>query len=304
MGDVGCSPNSVRHLQKVDVLDTLNLMIGKRSFARLAALVVASSIVLAVSSCAPAAPAAPDYSVTPQVIAVVGDFGSGRAAEGRVSRMVASLNPSVVVTAGDNTYTKKGYTKMVKKYYPQELVPATGNHDYLMGIEKFDKFFNIDSQSRTYSYRTESGAEFFILDSTAGLNSKTVRQHQQDWLSQALAASTAKFKIVVLHHPPYSSARHGSTKVYQWPYAQMGADLVISGHDHTYERIERWSGIYVVDGTGGAKLYKCKPNLVYGSLGCDDKHYGALFLYINDYQLRGVFRDTAGVARDTFDVIK
>lgn len=279
-------------------------MFGKPSFARLTALLVAASTVLAVSSCAPAVPDTPDYSVTPQVIAVVGDFGSGHAAERRVSKMVASLNPSFVVTAGDNNYTKKSYDKMVKSYYPQKLVPATGNHDYLVGIDKFDNFFNIDSQSRTYAYRADSGAEFFILDSTAGLDSKTIREHQRDWLTQALAASTAKFKIVVLHHPPYSSAKHGSTKVYQWPYAQMGADLVISGHDHTYERIERWSGIYVVDGTGGASLYKCKPHLVYGSQGCDDKHYGALFLYINDYQLRGVFRNTAGVALDTFDIVK
>lgn len=279
-------------------------MIGKRKFSRLAAVVLSASTLLAVASCAPASAPAPDYSVQPQVIAVVGDFGSGRPAEGRVSRMVASMNPSIVVTAGDNTYTKKGYAKMVERYYPQPLVPATGNHDYLMGIGKFDKFFNIDSKSRSYVYTSASGAEFFILDSTAGLRSKHVRAIQRAWLTQKLAESKAKFKIVVLHHPPYSSSKHGSTKVYQWPYAALGADLVISGHDHTYERIQRWAGMYIVDGTGGAKLYKCKPKLVYGSQGCDDGHYGALILYINDYQLRGVFRSTSGQALDTFDIIK
>lgn len=279
-------------------------MKGKGKFTRWVAIVALTVTAISLEGCSPAANNAPDYSVQPQVIAVVGDFGSGRAAESRVSKMVAKWNPSVVVTAGDNNYTKKSYERMVKKYYPQPLVAATGNHDYLVGINRFDSFFNKDSQSRNYVYHAASGADFFILDSTAGLESKTIRSQQESWLTQQLAISNANFKIVVLHHPPYSSSKHGSTKVYQWPYAEMGADLVISGHDHTYERIERWSGIYIVDGTGGAKLYKCKPKLVYGSQGCDDKHYGALFLYINGYQLRGIFRDTNGRALDTFDVIK
>jgi len=279
-------------------------MKGTGKFTRWVAIVALTVTAISLEGCSPAANNAPDYSVQPQVIAVVGDFGSGRAAESRVSKMVAKWNPSVVVTAGDNNYTKKSYERMVKKYYPQPLVAATGNHDYLVGINRFDSFFNKDSQSRNYVYHAASGADFFILDSTAGLESKTIRSQQESWLTQQLAISNANFKIVVLHHPPYSSSKHGSTKVYQWPYAEMGADLVISGHDHTYERIERWSGIYIVDGTGGAKLYKCKPKLVYGSQGCDDKHYGALFLYINGYQLRGIFRDTNGRALDTFDVIK
>ena len=279
-------------------------MKGKGKFTRWVAIVALTVTAISLEGCSPAGNNAPDYSVQPQVIAVVGDFGSGRAAESRVSKMVAKWNPSVVVTAGDNNYTKKSYERMVKKYYPQPLVAATGNHDYLVGINRFDSFFNKDSQSRNYVYHAASGADFFILDSTAGLESKTIRSQQQSWLTQQLAISNANFKIVVLHHPPYSSSKHGSTKVYQWPYAEMGADLVISGHDHSYERIERWSGIYIVDGTGGAKLYKCKPKLVYGSQGCDDKHYGALFLYINGYQLRGIFRDTNGRALDTFDVIK
>ncbi|MFM5952087.1 MAG: metallophosphoesterase family protein [Micrococcales bacterium] len=279
-------------------------MKGKGKFTRWVAIVALTVTAISLEGCSPAGNNAPDYSVQPQVIAVVGDFGSGRAAESRVSKMVAKWNPSVVVTAGDNNYTKKSYERMVKKYYPQPLVAATGNHDYLVGINRFDSFFNKDSQSRNYVYHAASGADFFILDSTAGLESKTIRNQQESWLTQQLAISNANFKIVVLHHPPYSSSKHGSTKVYQWPYAEMGADLVISGHDHSYERIERWSGIYIVDGTGGAKLYKCKPKLVYGSQGCDDKHYGALFLYINGYQLRGIFRDTNGRALDTFDVFK
>lgn len=276
-------------------------MMSKQKLRRIATLVAFTLLSSVLAACAPkAAPTPqPDFTRVPEVIAVVGDFGSGKPAESRVSKMVASFNPSFVVTAGDNVYTKKGYTNLVKKYYPQTLVPATGNHDYLMGIDKFDRFFAIDANSRSYAYRARSGAEFFILDSTPGLTSRAILEEQRSWLIKELAQSEANFKIVVLHHPPYSSSKHGSTKRYQWAYADMGADLVISGHDHTYERIIRRGGMYVVDGTGGAKLYKCKKP-VYGSLGCDDKHYGALFLYVNSTQLRGVFRSTSGQTLDTF----
>lgn len=278
-------------------------MMTTQKLGRLVAVVASVIVSAALVGCAPKPATAPklDFTQVPEVIAVVGDFGSGRPAELRVSKMVASYDPSFVVTAGDNVYTKKGYNKLVKNYYPQTLVPATGNHDYLLGISKFDKFFGIDESSRSYAYRARSGVEFFILDSTPGLTSKALLEKQRTWLIKELAQSDANFKIVVLHHPPYSSAKHGNTKRYQWSYAEMGADLVISGHDHTYERIIRRGGMYIVDGTGGAKLYKCKK-LVYGSLGCDDKHYGALFLYANSTQLRGVFRSTSGQTLDSFTI--
>jgi tartrate-resistant acid phosphatase type 5 len=243
----------------------------------------------------------PDYTVNPQVIAVVGDFGSGKPAELRVSKMVSSQNPSFVLTVGDNNYTKSSYDKEVGKYYSQPIVAATGNHDYLVGIERFDKFFGIDASARTYVYRAESGVDFFILDSTAGLSKPSVRAKQLAWLKQELLDSDAKFKVVVLHHPPYSSSRHGSTKVYQWDYSGMGADLVLSGHDHSYERINRAGITYVVDGTGGAPLYKCKK-LIYGSTGCNDHTYGALFLYVNSSQLTGIYRNTDGHILDSFNI--
>ena len=270
---------------------------------RLAAVALALSFALVLPACAipSATEQSADYTAAPEVIAVVGDFGSGRAREGQVAKMVAAHNPSFVLTLGDNNYTKKSYDSMVGRYYKQKIVAATGNHDYLVGIGRFDTYFSIGQWTRSYVYQAKSGVDFFILDSTPGLTSKKFRTAQLDWLTAELAKSKANFKVVVLHHPPYSSAKHGSTRVYQWPYADLGADLVLSGHDHTYERIIRRGGIYVVNGTGGAKLYKCKK-LVYGSQGCDDKHYGAMFLYVNSYMMKAVFRGTRGQILDSFSI--
>lgn len=280
-------------------------MTAQGKLKRLVKLAMLLSVGLVLSACSLGTPidSASKYQAAPEVIAVIGDFGSGRTWQAKVAKMVAVHNPSFVVTTGDNVYSKKSYEKLVGKYYPQKMVAATGNHDYKEGIGRFDSYFGINQASRSYTYSADSGVDFFILDSTAGLASKSVRSNQLAWLTEKLKSSKANFKVVVLHHPPYSSAKHGSTKKYQWPYAELGADLVISGHDHTYERIIRRGGTYVVNGVGGAKLYKCKK-LVYGSQGCDDKHYGAMFLYVNSYSLTAVFRGTRGQILDSFSIVK
>lgn len=244
-------------------------------------------------------PAAP---YEPQVVAVVGDFGVGDKHEKAVAKLVAGYHPAFVVTVGDNVYKKgKSYENLVGKYYPQTLVPATGNHDHLLNISRFDSYFGTTKETRNYVYHAASGVDFFILDSDAGVNSKAELDKQWTWLVDGVSKSKANYQVVVLHHPPFSSSsKHGSTKRYQWAFRSMGVDLVLSGHDHTYERLEIDGLNYVVDGTGGAKLYKCKKTLVEGSTGCIDKHFGALFLYASKYQLRGVFRNTKDKVLDTF----
>lgn len=264
-------------------------------------------LLLAFSACSPVSRESPkpvDFSQVPQIIAVIGDYGVGDKNEASVAKMVNRFSPDLTVTVGDNRYKKAGYERLVGRYYKQKIIAATGNHDYEMGIGAYDEYFGQSPSTRTFTYEAESAVDFFILDSEAGLRSRAVREDQKAWLIKALAASDRTFKVVLLHHPPYSSGKHSSTKRYQWDYAAMGADLIISGHDHIYERMVRHSATYIVDGTGGAPLYKCKNPEVYGSKVCHDKYFGALFLYVNDSQLRGVYRTAAGVVLDSFTLSK
>lgn len=272
-------------------------------------LLAAVTLSLGLAGCAPERPIPQETELpyTPQVIAVVGDFGVGDKHERAVANLVSKYRPDFVVTTGDNVYKQgKSYDRLVGKYYPQPLVPATGNHDHLLNIARFDSYFGTTAETRNYVYHAASEVDFFILDSDAGIRSSEKRQEQWNWLVRAVARSKANFKVVVLHHPPYSSStKHGSTRVYQWAYRSMGVDLVLSGHDHDYERIVRDGLNYVVDGAGGAKLYKCKPKskLVEGSLGCHKK-FGAMFIYANKTELQVVFRTTNGTALDAFTISK
>ena len=247
----------------------------------------------------------PSASSDGPLFAVVGDFGSGDANEKAVADLVAKEHPAWVVSAGDNVYSEGGYHKLVGDYYGQfiaakRFLPATGNHDYTEGIENYDAFFGTNAGNRFYSTRVNDDVELFVLDSQAALNLTASWDAQQHWLKAATAASQAKYKIVVLHHPPYSSgSEHGSTTAFKWDYASMGVTAVIAGHDHIYERLAVGGVTYVVSGTGGKNLYQCAETLP-GEQKCLDKSFGALFVSDKDGVLTAKFVATDGSVLDSF----
>lgn len=237
-------------------------------------------------------------------IAVIGDFGSGDENQRVVATLVAARTPAAIVTTGDNVYSNAGYATLVGDYYgsfvsAETFYPAAGNHDYDEGIAAFDDYFGYLNGQREYTV-VVGDTEFFILDSEQGLASLDANHNQEAWLRKVVAASTATYKIVVVHHPPFSSGdRHGSTPDYQWDFAGMGVDMVLSGHDHVYERIELGGVTYVVNGAGGKALYGC-GDPVNGSVTCFDEQFGALFLTSRPDGLFAQFVAVDGRVVDSF----
>jgi tartrate-resistant acid phosphatase type 5 len=244
----------------------------------------------------------------PGVVAVIGDFGSGAPAEAKVAAMVARSRADAVVSVGDNVYYGRGYRALVGAYYPRwvarhQFFPATGNHDYAEGIRAFDQYFTWLGGRRTYE-TTVDGIAFFILDSQGALDSPVEMTRQRSWLRRALTASPARWKVVVLHHPPYSSGTvHGSTAQFRWPFAAWGANLVVAGHEHNYERLVEGRVTYVVDGTGGKDLYGLGVPLP-GSVARDAGDYGALLLTPGATALEGRFVTASGRVVDRFSVTR
>lgn len=99
---------------------------------------------------------------------------------------------------------------------------------------------------------------FFALDSNKGEQDRTSSTSAQArWLRKQLAASTSRWNIVYDHHPPYASDnKHGPTRYMRWPFAKWGADAVLSGHAHVYERVMHDGIPYFINGLGGATRYK------------------------------------------------
>lgn len=237
-------------------------------------------------------------------VAVIGDFGAGSEGSRAVADLVAAAQPRAVVSVGDNVYDDRGYQVLVGDYYgpwvaSRDMLPAAGNHDHEEGIAAFDAYFPYLDGRHVYS-AGRAGMRFFVLDSSTALDSAESLKRQRAWVKRSLLASQARWKVVVLHHPPYSSGdKHGSTSEFQWPFASWGADLVLAGHDHLYERIVAEGTTYVVNGSGGKDLYGF-GDAVAGSRVRFDDDFGALFLTASDRSLTGEFWSAAGIRVDRF----
>ncbi len=283
--------------------------------ALLAAGLVAAGILGASAHPSIAVPTASRSSV-----AVIGDFGNLSAAQADVADLVARIDPLAVVTTGDNLYGSATYAQAVGAFYcpflagapsstecPRERMatrngffPSTGNHDYTDGgIAAYRAYFTALGGRTTYAV-TRGGIEFLVLDSQAAIDSVASMTRQRSWVRARARASRAAWQVVVLHHAPYSSSSvHGSTVAFQWPFRSWGVDLVLSGHDHDYERLSRGGLTYVVNGSGGADLYPFARPLR-GSLMRNDTDHGVLLLTAGERSLAGEFRSTGGSRVDGF----
>ncbi len=184
--------------------------------------------------------------------AVIGDSGSGDAAEYDVGQQMLRLQESTkfsfVIMVGDNLYggsAPKDYEDRFARPFKTLLdsgvkfYAALGNHDNTNEVSYAP--FNMNG-NRYYTH-TEGDVEFFVLDSNY------MDGRQLDWLKAELQKSTSPWKIAFFHHPLYSSGkRHGSDTdlraVLEPIFRQYGINVVLSGHDHVYERVAPQNGIY------------------------------------------------------------
>jgi 3',5'-cyclic AMP phosphodiesterase CpdA len=251
-------------------------------------------------------------------LVVMGDYGHAGPHEQRTAELVHALHPDFVLTTGDNNYplgAAETIDANIGQYfsdliYPYQgaygsgaprnkFYPVLGNHDWgTDSAAAYLAYFSLPGNERYYDV-VLGDVHFFALDSDErepdGVSASSL---QARWLEQRLAASKSAFKIVAMHHPPYSSGPHGNTNYMQWPYAEWGADLVLAGHDHCYERLNIDGITYIVSGLGGASLYSfAEP--VPGSVARFNEQYGATVLEANSEELRSSFFDVDGKLIDT-----
>ncbi len=275
---------------------------------------------------------APDLSAPPATLlarfAVIGDYGVDTADEMNVAKLVKGWQPDYIVTVGDNNYPNGeaatidlnigqyfgayigGYTG---KYGPgsadNRFWPCLGNHDWYSttGAQPYLDYFPTLPGNRRYYDVAVGSVHFFAVDSDAhepdGID---VGSPQAQWLQAALAASHECFNVVYFHHPAYSSGDPIFTEPrMRWPFAAWGADVVLTGHQHQYERIVVEGLTYVVDGLGGAlNRFAFAPVPEVGSLVRYNQAFGALEVEVYDGRLAFTFHETRGGVVDRFDVTR
>lgn len=247
--------------------------------------------------------------------------------------MILDRIPGTVMAIGDNAYEFGSLSDFLLCYEPTwgrhkaRTRPAVGNHEYLTpGAAGYFAYFGLVSAPPVGYYSYDLGRWHVVV-----LNSMTQwsacpppRTSPDDgrtcvgdlpqrlWLIGDLRSHRNRCTIAYFHHPRFSSGRHGSQYEMQqfWDILYANdVDVVVSGHDHLYERfapqdpdgdLDTRRGIrQFTVGTGGAGLYEFTTTLPNSEVRINDTH-GVLALALDNNRYAWAFISaTGGAVRDS-----
>ena len=224
------------------------------------------------------------------------------------AQLVESLDPDVVLPLGDLQYELGKRADFDSTYatnwgrFRDITRPVVGNHEYTGG--RANGYFGYFGEAAHgpdgwYSFDAGNGWHVVVLNSVCrAVGGCGPGSPQLAWLEADLAATQAPCILAAWHHPRWSSGLHGSDASMDpaWKaLAARGADLVLSGHDHHYERFEPKDGglVQYVVGTGGRSLY---PVLFQteGSAAAQDRGFGVLEVELWPDAYETTFHPTPG----------
>jgi len=298
-------------------------------------LLLALALVGCVAVTAPPAPSSlPAYPQEGLQVYAVGDIADcgDRRPEDVAAWRTAALVPdgALVLGLGDMAYPYADAQTLAACYDPTwgrhraATIATPGNHDYIKGsAQDFLQYFAMPVAPVdgfvAFARRLTDDWLLVALDSNA---TGRALQTQHEWLEQTLAREwdvpqgapphqTQRCLLVMWHAPLYSSGLHRGSGEHMRPFWQLldahGADLVLSGHEHFYERFAPLdadgrqatgdSGLrQFVVGTGGARLhgfwrppYRSSARVL---------EHGVLQLSLEPWQYSWRFIDVAGRVRD------
>lgn len=194
-----------------------------------------------------------------------------------VANLLATYPGSVGLT-GDLAYPDGTPAEFADCYAPawsqldDRAYPIPGNHDYkTAGAAGYFGYWGMqagDPSEGWYSFDVGSW-KVYALNSNRNCTDVAcwLGSEQHQWFEQELQRTTVQCSMMMVHHPRWSSNKHGNAAavgaLYDLAY-DYGVDLVIASHDHGYERFPRLDGggnpdpsgpMSFVIGTGGASMY-------------------------------------------------
>jgi hypothetical protein len=252
-------------------------------------------------------------------LAFIGDYGDVANSPNpeNVEEQVQAFAPDYLISAGDNRYGVSMDTMFaLLPYYKslrdaQRMYSVAQNHDVDDdgGLADYLAAFPyLPGDQRNYSVRLGPVEVFFRETHDTGTAPPDLAASEA-WLTAAVAASTARWKIVVTGDAPATSTSgsdYPGNQDSQLDYAGMGVDLVISGDSHQYERFDATGAAGVpsiVTGHGGRVLTGFNVTPATGSQ-VRIQDYGFLACEADGDSLTVQMIDDDGVVRDTLELTK
>lgn len=233
-------------------------------------------------------------------LAAAGDTGdSGSKLDATAASMAGIedlLEYDAMLLLGDNVYPSGNPDRLDATVFQPfagvlddgtELLAILGNHDNSRGD---DQMAALGMEGRWWA-RTFADGDVLVV----GLDSnRTTDPHQLAFLDATLSSSTATWKIVAVHHPPYSAGYQGSNitvrETFGPLFARYGVQLVLSGHDHDYQRSIVIDGVtYVVSGAGSGTRRTADRSFT--EVSYSFLHFLDIAVYDDHLLLRAVDRD-------------
>lgn len=203
-----------------------------------------------------------------------------------------------VFTTGDNTYPDGASEDYRNCYepswgrYKSRTYPSPGNHDYhTQDAAGYFEYFGSNAGEPGKGYYSYDLGEWHIIALNSNIPVKAGSEQEQ-WLRADLAAHPVACTLAYWHHPRFSSGtKHGSDSSMQPLWQALydyGADVILAGHEHNYERFGPQDPGGMVDSTRGIRQF------VVGTGG--DSHY-SFGVPIANSEVRN--EDTFGVLKLT-----
>lgn len=255
----------------------------------------------------PAIVAAGDIACDPTLSTFNGGAGTANNCHMQATaNLVLSLNPTAALALGDTQYTSATTSEYSQSYDPSWgkfkgiTFPILGNHEYLTtNAAGYFTYFGKAAGDPTKGYYSYNIGTWHLI----ALNSECVNvgsckpgSPQETWLQADLAANAGKCTLAYWHEPLFSSGRIGNnpqTLTFWQDLQAAKADIVLSAHDHDYERFGLQTATQTADlahgirefivGTGGADHGGSAgfPNLQPNSEARDNTTYGVLKLTLH-----------------------